>query len=840
MKICYMQMAGGLSFACAGVRPAAHWTQGRRSRGAGEEEENLCECRIARTHLQSTSPAVLWEAVGCKSCCVVIDLCAARIQSTDHARWFKDNSDFSGDEDVEVKVPAVIRVLSEETGLEQHNLDKRHVGVLARSGLLPFQGKRYVATLARNGDLPYIAHREWDKKVHPMMSGGGNYELGKRYVGALAKSGNLPFNREGRGDDGVGKIESILQGILETEDLWKSQVQELKLELLKEELETLEEAADDNGYEEDVNKRSIASLARSGNLPFKGGEGKRSVEALARSGYLPAPKAPESSEDSQMDASQEADLLGKRSIASLAKSGQLQHASSQFVNGDLLKDEFDGEGKRGGIGSLARNGYLNNKKDNGNRDLERLMQQLYQDEGIDKRNIGSLARSFNLPQNGKRNLGSIARSGGFSQLRFSPSKKDDDNGSESDYFRDDEKRNLGAFVKSRQTPLGKRYLGSALRSRNSALSTISKKDEMDDEEKRNVGAMARNRLLPFGKRDDDEDETNLEDVAERYVESLLRHDAGVIEGDENTGAEGKRHISSLKSGYKPHKKSSRSTGSDSVAYHINESDSQVTTKKPQALEASPGNRKVKRSAVFAMDPIPHAAVIGSPSLERSVARGGWFRDTSSQRDGGSIAKRHIGSLARLGWLPSFRSSRYSRSGKRSVNDSGVMAAAGVPRGSEPTFAWIESGKPFRKNHPQFTRPMILTSISPFSAVELNTTSALANYATEAGFTDNQSNLVRNRILKNPPTRTATDASSRQCLPRERSNPSDGSPPSSQNKPFYWPETPSLKEQLISSSIEQLGGYSGDPSIDQVKRYLLLPAVDNILFRRLYPRRIIHL
>nr|CAD7570903.1 unnamed protein product [Timema californicum] len=53
------------------------------------------------------------------------------------------------------------------------------------------------------------------------------------------------------------------------------------------------------------------------------------------------------------------------------------------------------------------------------------------------------------------------------------------------------------------------------------------------------------------------------------------------------------------------------------------------------------------------------------------------------------------------------------------------------RGSEPTFAWRESGKPFRKNHPQFTRPEIRTSISPSSTVELNTTSALANYATEA-------------------------------------------------------------------------------------------------------------
>nr|CAD7430803.1 unnamed protein product [Timema monikensis] len=52
-------------------------------------------------------------------------------------------------------------------------------------------------------------------------------------------------------------------------------------------------------------------------------------------------------------------------------------------------------------------------------------------------------------------------------------------------------------------------------------------------------------------------------------------------------------------------------------------------------------------------------------------------------------------------------------------------------GSEPAFAWRESVKPFRKNHPQFTRPRFETSISPSSAVELNTTSALANYATEA-------------------------------------------------------------------------------------------------------------
>nr|CAD7444174.1 unnamed protein product [Timema bartmani] len=47
------------------------------------------------------------------------------------------------------------------------------------------------------------------------------------------------------------------------------------------------------------------------------------------------------------------------------------------------------------------------------------------------------------------------------------------------------------------------------------------------------------------------------------------------------------------------------------------------------------------------------------------------------------------------------------------------------------FAWRESGKPFRKNHPPVHPTEIRTSISPSSVVWLNTTGALANYATEA-------------------------------------------------------------------------------------------------------------
>nr|CAD7431324.1 unnamed protein product [Timema monikensis] len=60
----------------------------------------------------------------------------------------------------------------------------------------------------------------------------------------------------------------------------------------------------------------------------------------------------------------------------------------------------------------------------------------------------------------------------------------------------------------------------------------------------------------------------------------------------------------------------------------------------------------------------------------------------------------------------------------------IISRARARAGSEPAFAWRESGKPFRKKPPPVHPTEIRTSISPSSAVELNT-SALANYATEA-------------------------------------------------------------------------------------------------------------
>nr|CAD7573098.1 unnamed protein product [Timema californicum] len=53
-------------------------------------------------------------------------------------------------------------------------------------------------------------------------------------------------------------------------------------------------------------------------------------------------------------------------------------------------------------------------------------------------------------------------------------------------------------------------------------------------------------------------------------------------------------------------------------------------------------------------------------------------------------------------------------------------------GSEPAFAWSESGKPFRENHSQFTRPRFEPRSPRPHQSSFNTTSTLANYTTEAG------------------------------------------------------------------------------------------------------------
>ncbi|PNF43195.1 hypothetical protein B7P43_G15678 [Cryptotermes secundus] len=451
------------------------------------------------------------------------------------------------------------QVVSEEIQGTEHKVEKRHVGALARTGQLPFQGKRSYASLAKNGDLPLYVREVLNKKMHPMMAGGRNLgdvflPAGKRYLGSVARSGALPFSRaEGKrseSDEDATQADNILQSILETEDLWRLQLRTLKQELLREKEEELDNQLQEEETEEE--KRNFASLAKSGNLPFK--EGKRSVEALARAGYLPVPRTLHESEEYPHDSNESSEeLVGKRNIAAMAKNG--------LLGAHGLNERED---------ALDVNGHLHQKRLGD--DVDELIQELYEEgQEISKRNIGSLARGFNFPYyGGKRNLGSIARAGGF---RFGgAAKKNDD-----DESLDGDKRSVTSLIRNRISPLreGKRYIGSIVRNQGSRFGA-SKKDyfESDGEAKRNIGAMARNWHFPehlkYGKRLDDE-EGDAEDMAKQYVANLLRQDGlpvGVSASNDDP-EEDKRHIGSLaaKGSFQIHKKSSRSSGSDGVAYN---------------------------------------------------------------------------------------------------------------------------------------------------------------------------------------------------------------------------------------------------------------------------------
>jgi len=134
----------------------------------------------------------------------------------------------------------------------------------------------------------------------------------------------------------------------------------LRRDLMRRLYEALDRQEMEEGY-----KRSVNSLARWNNMPTK-----RNLAALARDGLIRT--LPRDSEED------------KRSISSLAKTGQLPHMNNE---------------EKRGIESLARNGDFYYRKN-----LDQMVQDLY-----DKRNIGSLAKNFNFPSVTKRNVAALLR-----------------------------------------------------------------------------------------------------------------------------------------------------------------------------------------------------------------------------------------------------------------------------------------------------------------------------------------------------------------------------------------------------------------------------------------------
>ncbi|XP_031620837.1 neuropeptide-like 1 isoform X2 [Contarinia nasturtii] len=269
-----------------------------------------------------------------------------------------------------------------------------------------------------------------------------------------------------------------------------------------------------------------------------------------------------------------------------------------------------------------------------------------------KRSLANLAKNGQLPSretddddstpwnNGKRNIGSIARGGSL-------------NG----------KRNVGALARDfLLPPNGKRNLPSILRSGGGSSTSST---HGPHQPKRNVATLARDNLLPYYQQNKNEKR----DVTAANKKHLM---------------EEKRNIGSVKN----------SQGTIKVKRDTSYDDFPDESEIDDAYQAAPFNYN-DLNELYAYYGMPD--ISNEKRFLGSIVNDGWssyaYRSPSQKRNIGSLArqgllrsdvnnylnqkqyrqqsenlyeKRHLGALARSGWLPAFRSirgGRFSRSGR---------------------------------------------------------------------------------------------------------------------------------------------------------------------------------
>lgn len=209
---------------------------------------------------------------------------------------------------------------------------------------------------------------------------------------------NAPPNAQESADEKLLELDVMLTNLFcPSQSAYELQAWRMKQQLLKilrEKINNFDELLKDNYLEEsnfgqEYDKRSYRALVRDG----LAGGGKRSIAALARSGLL------RNNDLYDFDSP-------KRSLATLAKNGQLpsREPDSEMVSSTSWTDSNN---KRS-LSSLARSGYISGK-----RNLQSLVRQYqlpYAYGG--KRSIVSLIRNRMLPSLApKRNLASLAKAG---------------------------------------------------------------------------------------------------------------------------------------------------------------------------------------------------------------------------------------------------------------------------------------------------------------------------------------------------------------------------------------------------------------------------------------------
>ncbi|XP_043270429.1 neuropeptide-like 1 isoform X3 [Venturia canescens] len=397
----------------------------------------------------------------------------------------------------------------------------------------------------------------------------------------------------------------------------------------------MDRAADivDPGAEDivDSEKRSIATLAKNGDLPI----------SIQDRSQTDAANSDASGQRARFDSLSSESLDGLMKI--LADSGiedrhNLPEIAAEYTlpNGELnleaLARDFPPAGKRN-VASLARDFALpvQSSSSSGKRNIAALARDYGLPSG--KRNVGTLARDWMLPQNasanyrlryGKRFVGALARSSDFP-------------------LRDNEKRNMAALARNG-----------------------------DHWGKRNVGTLARDWSLPNQNRHG-RSLTERELNAERFDRELQKLGLETHRDHQDQAQSETERITKLSAIMDSSKKPLQTSAFEA----------ELTNAKNHMIKNVMGGKRSKRQIdysdeyplpvmqntnVFDYEDMIEALTGEYPNTQKRFM--GTGDDTELQNSGEATSgyidmyqpsKRHIGALARHGWLPSFKAARFSRS-----------------------------------------------------------------------------------------------------------------------------------------------------------------------------------
>ncbi|XP_011648210.1 neuropeptide-like 1 isoform X1 [Pogonomyrmex barbatus] len=305
--------------------------------------------------------------------------------------------------------------------------------------------------------------------------------------------------------------------------------------------------------------------------------------------------------------------------------------------GDLDPEVIEYPLDKRNIGSLARDFALPTGR--------RHIGSVARDYGLPngKRNIGSLARQSMLPPNGKRNIGSLAR---YSMLPTG-------------------KRNVAALARDSSLPYGKRYLGSLVRNGGYPVRGY-------DDGKRNVASLARNADWPgFVKRGGT--------APGRMMVRVLNRHGRSLSDDREAQSEPLDLQQLIRQGYDNGNDAAANVASDwttpfSVSENLDESRAKNRSNRriDAALQAR-HKRQIDFSDEYPLPVVQNTNMLDYEDMMEALTD---HYPNAEKRFMGSApempadsgypevlppSKRHIGALARLGWLPSFRTPRFSRS-----------------------------------------------------------------------------------------------------------------------------------------------------------------------------------